>query len=976
MTRLDDRRRLALCAFLSGAAGLIYEILWSRRLTETFGHTTLAVATASAAFMAGLAIGSLAADPLARRRPEFLLRFYALAEIGIGLFGWLSSGWLGFVARWAGIHPSVGGFTGTSGAAWLALFIAALAPGTLLMGLTLPLLVLCARDRAKDAAANSGLDFGLVYGWNALGGVLGCLLAGVALPPSIGVGGSLRAAAGLSFSAAIVAATVAPAPALGKRGAGGGTLRAGFVGLSFLSGAIAMACEISWLRLAQLLLGSSIQTVGLMLAVIVLGLGLGSLAYNAASRRWPIDADGWVWLQFGLAASLLAGLYGYDRLVYFGAFILPDPRFSYGGHLVMSAFFCAAIALPACVVMGLSLPWLFGLACEQQSASEVGIFYGTNAGGCIAGAASAAFYLLPAWGMERTIRGAALIVVAAAGAVALRRIRTSAAGRRQLGFAAALAGAVVFLPKALDPAVLSSGVYLYGAIYREASSFAHFKALAASAPIVYYADGISATVAVKDDVGGRRLEINGKADASAVTDRLTQLVIGYVPLLINPTASRALVVGLGTGMTAQALSQSDRMRTIRIVELEPRVAEAAELFDSVNGGILQDPRVSIVFDDARRVLASDPDAYDIIAAEPSNPWISGAAGLYTRENFENARARLAPHGVFCQWLNAYGLSQRDFRSVLTTFAAVFPRVLLFRAGSPFDYVMAGSNDGWPAAAYADGLVDRSRPLREALASLKLGKESGGPTRPPPEGPEPAAPPRAKAGPGRISAPFELLAGEFALGDRAFRRAAAGARLNTDEYPSLEFSAPQSLYAGDERGIYDLIENARAEETPSELFPDKIALDTGVVEHVVGEASIALGDLPRGLRLAHEAYARAPADARSGTDYAQALIRASRPDEAETILLAVITRHPDFAPAYFHLADLHAMIGDTGKALSWAEHGLRLDPYNPRANMSAGSLYLGEGKKAAARRAFERGLKGAPLDEPTRQALQTILARWK
>jgi spermidine synthase/Flp pilus assembly protein TadD len=968
---LDDRRRLAVCAALSGGAGLIYEILWSRRLTEVFGHTTLAVATVAAAFMAGQAVGSTVSDGLARRYPGRGLRLYAVAELGVALFGWFSFGWLGLVERWAssGAHPVVLASAGAG--AWFGVFLAALGPPTFLMGMALPLLVARA-EGGDDAAA-----FGSLYGWNTLGGALGCFLAGVILPPWFGLALTLRTAAAMSAAAGLlagfgVAGRADASPVSRNR------LTPLFVVLAFVSGAVAMTCEVAWLRLLQLLLGSSTQTISLVLLVVLLGLGAGGLLYRFARTKLAPDERGWIWLQLGLAAWLLAGLFIFERSFYLAASVLADPASSFAFRLLAQAIFAGAFIFPGCLLMGLALPWLYGCARGESAGSDVGIFYGANASGCIVGSALAAFWLLPAFGMELTLRGAALLCVLLAGAVALRAGRGPALARKSPWAAAALGAAALALPRALDPALLSSGVYLYGPNFSSARSFKEFRRLAEASHLLYYADGLSTTVTVKEDSGGRHLQVNGKTDASTQSDRLTQLTIGYVPLLLNPLSGRVLVIGLGTGMTASTLAQSRLVHSISVVELEPRMAEAAEFFDADNGGLLRDPRLSLIFQDARLFLRANRDQYDIIAAEPSNPWVSGVASLYTRENLLNASRRLAPRGVYCQWLQAYRMSEKDFRSALATFASVFPHVFLYRAGTTTDYLMIGSNDGWTSggSAYANALVDMSPALREGLARLQLDDPSQSVKPPRPRVDAHGHEAASEEGPRtRIAAPFKLLAGEFVLGDRAFRRYAAGAEINTDDRPSLEFSAPRYLFASEEQRIYLSLEAAREEELPAEFFPDKKTLDAKTVQTVLGKACLALDDFPRGLRLLRAAVERDPGDPRLSTDYARALIRIGRPDEAETLLLAVIARNPRFASAYFHLADLQSLRGDPKKALSWAERGLRLEPDDARANLSVGSLYLGVGKKDAAKRAFERALKGK-LDEPTRRALQANLALWR
>jgi tetratricopeptide (TPR) repeat protein len=308
------------------------------------------------------------------------------------------------------------------------------------------------------------------------------------------------------------------------------------------------------------------------------------------------------------------------------------------------------------------------------------------------------------------------------------------------------------------------------------------------------------------------------------------------------------------------------------------------------------------------------------------------------------------------------MSGEDFRSTLATFASVFPHVLLFRAGTTFDYLMIGSNDGWTGGGspYANAVVDLSPALREGLARLRFDDPS-----------------RFSMGRSlsrtRIAAPFQILAGEFVLGDRAFRRFSAGAALNTDDRPSLEFSAPKFLFASEESQIYRSLEAAREEEVPTEVLPDKTTVDAKTVRKVVGGASLAMEDIPRALRLLGAAVARDPADARASTDYARAVFRAGRPEESEKLLLTVVAKTPRFAPAYFHLADLHALRGEAAQAASWAERGLRVDSDDPRANLSAGSYFLGVGRKDAAKKSFERALKAKTLDEDTRRRIRAALA---
>ena len=238
-----------------------------------------------------------------------------------------------------------------------------------------------------------------------------------------------------------------------------------------------------------------------------------------------------------------------------------------------------------------------------------------------------------------------------------------------------------------------------------------------------YAEGWNATVSVWDGITGRSLKVNGKADASDYGDMDTQIMVGLAPVAARPAARTAFVVGYGSGVTARVLSDVPGMQRVRVVEIEPAVLRAARYFLHVNDTVLARPNVSVVVDDARSALQLDSASYDVIASEPSNPWVAGVATLYTPEFFQVVRSRLADDGVFCQWVQLYQLPLPVVTGIVRNVRAVFPYVHLW-FGAPGDVMVLGSarplryDRAWIAR-----LVGPGAPLAE------LGKEYLGVDRP-------------------------------------------------------------------------------------------------------------------------------------------------------------------------------------------------------------------------------------------------------
>jgi spermidine synthase len=281
--------------------------------------------------------------------------------------------------------------------------------------------------------------------------------------------------------------------------------------------------------------------------------------------------------------------------------------------------------------------------------------------------------------------------------------------------------------------------------------------------ILYYHDGLAATVSVHQIEGNMFLRVNGKTDASSVVDLRTQTMLSYIPLALKGDARDVLIIGVGSGTTAGAALEFPVER-VRSVELEPSVIEASKYFKDVNNSYWEDPRHKFALEDARNFLLREKGGYDVIISQPSNPWLSGAAGLFTRESFEAIRDRLKPGGISCQWVQAYGLSEESLLMILATYSEVFPNALVFRSGLP-DIILIGSMEPIDMDAFKiDARLSN-------LQSLKNRLEIFG-----------------------IHDTLSFLLTTYVMGTEQLEEMTAGYGLiNTDDRPILEFAAPIDLY---------------------------------------------------------------------------------------------------------------------------------------------------------------------------------------
>jgi len=695
---------LGACFFLSGLGSLALEVVWTRQMRLVFGSTTLAASTILVAYMLGLGIGGLVGGRVAGRLRDGV-RTYGLLEIAIGVYA-LAVPWLLLQLPELNRTLLAGMAFWPAALCRFAIALVLLLVPTVLMGATLPIVVAALVRRDPRIGASTGL----LYGLNTLGAVAGVFLATFAFFPLLGLRWTNVLGALVDVAVGVVA-LVLVAPAVrawqtspGARDAGTipadapGTERmaalrstdaavpspvplAVTLGVYGVVGFSALLYEVAWTRALAVVLGSSIYAFSSMLGSFLTGIALGSLLF----RRW-VDATraphlllaGGIALLavLGLATSLVMP---YLPDVFLDYFATPDHA-PYRLLLVQVGLSMLAM-LPPTLVLGGLFPLVARLVASagRDPGDAVGKVYFANTVGSATGAFVTGFALIPWIGVRDTLALGAALDLAAAGVLLLlcargpRRVAVRAAAGA--AFAACALLAVVPIP--FDREAFTRGVFKspdlaldFGVEYLPLEGVRDRE-------LLFYADGINATVSVHRGGATTFLRVNGKPDASSRDDMPTQVMLGEVPLLFGPPAENVLVIGYASGVTVGSVARHPEVKRIDAVEIEPAIAAASRFFDAQSGAPLDDPRVRLVLDDARAYLAAPPVRYDVIISEPSNPWMSGVSNLFTREFFQIVRGALAPGGRLLQWVQLYAMDPASLYSILAAIRSEFRHVYGF-----------------------------------------------------------------------------------------------------------------------------------------------------------------------------------------------------------------------------------------------------------------------------------------------------------
>jgi spermidine synthase/MFS family permease len=677
--------RIAPLLFGSGFCALVYQTAWQRELRLVFGASTAASAAVLAIFMAGLGLGSALLGSRAdkHKRP---LELYGNLEFLIALSAAATPALLWVLRQ---IYVALGGTVslGMVGGTLVRLALSALllAVPTVLMGGTLPAAARAAET--PDDVRRRALA--VLYGVNTLGAVAGAACSTFFLFEVFGTQQTLWLACLLNALIALTARVVsrelpeessAEAPvATAEPAAASGEApppRLFALAAAGMAGFVFFVMELVWYRMLSPLLGGSTFTFGLILALVLLGIGLGGGAYALWGKDRPATLRGFA-LSCMLEAFFIAVPFAMgDQLAVITMMTRDLSTFGFHGQVLGWALVAGLVMLPAAFVSGIQFPLLLALLGRGQKnvGSEVGLAYAWNTGGSILGSLAGGFGLMPlltAPGCWRLV----VIMLVAMGAVALVLSLRTERGRSGLlvpTTAGVLAG---LLLTALGPTAawrhspIGAGRQKLPEDANERRAWQYDT----RSRLVWEAEGLETSVGlVASD--GLSFMVNGKSDGNALSDAGTQVMGGLVGSMLHPDPRRAFVIGLGTGSSAGWLARVPSMEKVDVVELEPAILEVARQCKGVNAGAMDNPKMNVFIGDAREVLLTSKQQYDVIFSEPSNPYRAGISSLFTREFYQAARQRLAPGGIFVQWLQSYEIDAPTLKSVYATLTSEFGAV--------------------------------------------------------------------------------------------------------------------------------------------------------------------------------------------------------------------------------------------------------------------------------------------------------------
>jgi predicted membrane-bound spermidine synthase/tetratricopeptide (TPR) repeat protein len=1049
------------CFFFSGVAGLVYEVVWTRMLTQIFGNTTYAIATVLSAFMAGLAIGSYVFGQIADRgKNDFLL--YGVLEAGVGVYGFLVPWLFKFGQK---VYGPIFGlnehfpFLFNLILFFLSFFL--LVFPTLLMGATLPVLSRFFVRRFSDL----GRRVGDLYATNTFGAVLGCAFAGYVFIPMLGMRRTVFAAAGLNLLIALVILIVdrirekeameLAAPVATVRQTESVAvdtwpwLRWVLLGSFGASGFASLIYENAWTRALTLVIGSSIYSFTTMLVTFLIGLALGGFLYARiiGQREVRLSTFGLIELWVGLAA--LATIPLFERLPLMFVRLLHGFGDSFDVFLSLQVFLSALVMFVPTVLLGLTFPLVTRLFTQSlyRVGSGVGSSYAANTVGAIIGSFVGGFILIPWLGVQNTIIFAVVVNLLVGFLLVTADPRLAWTPRFALGAAVLILAIIVpFRITRWDPHILTSGVTIYNDRYENLPTDSLRLEEMRRDDVLYYREGLTTTVSVHRIPGSDYLyfKSNGKIDGS-YGDALSQLMTGFIPMLLHPTAERAVVIGLGSGMSAHALATFTSLKEIEVIEIEPAMIEASKFFDrawvkfdklpagisfpktansriwfdanekrlyykgvmkdeersrlmklsddydyrgaidrlfrsarnSRHSSVLEDKRVRVIPTDGRNYILATPENYDVITAEPSNPWIAGIANLYTREFYQVIKSKIKDDGIFAQWFHNYSMSPDDFRMVFRTFAEAFPYVSLWSMKES-DFLLVGSKR--PQVfdyAAVKKIYDKNETLRSDLDYLGLSD-------------------------------VYAVQGFYRMNRDGFLAFSKGADINTDDGAQLEFSAPKNL----RRATTELNRRLMAPyliDSPPWLKSQPLPVPEAMHHFYMAESYVASVSPNRALSELEQAIRLDPTNPKfyllqmkifldqdkssEGAKAAFAALERSRgtiPDvlamseefylpDAKAVYSKIIQMGTREVLPYLGLGNIALHSGDLKAAEKWFEDARKLQPEHPAVLMAWGRLMAAQGHAREARDLLEKS-KAKGEDSATIHAelgaVYTKLGMWE
>jgi spermidine synthase len=831
----------------SGFAALGYQIVWTQQAALWLGHDTAAVLAVVAAFFAGLAVGSLRLGPHIERsaRP---VRWYVVCEGVIGTWS---------IAIALLMDPLANALLALTGAdphpawQWGVAFVGAFAlllPATAAMGATLP-----AMQRALSAGAPSQRVLPALYAANTAGAVLGVLAAAFWLVPALGLLRTAALCTALNLACALAAWWVLPRQSAPRAEHDGAAARTELPFVLALTGLLGIGYEVVVVRVLSQVTENTVYTFAMLLATYLVGTAAGAAAYRHwLARHLDEDSDDddalRTALLWQLAAACLVGAASLWAAALVKAWALQVLGVGFASALAAEALLAVIAFLPPTVLMGALFSHLATQALRRGT--DFGTALGINTLG--AALAPAVFGI----GLIATIGPKASLLVVIVGYLLLctRPLRSPMPW--------AIAASAVALAVVTPPL--------------------RFVDVPEGGRLVSHHEGAMAAVSVVEDAQGVAvLRINNRQQEGSSATRLADARQALLPMLLHPAPRQALFLGLGTGVTASAAAEDPSLH-VEVAELLPEVIAAAEHFRQDE----QPSRLHVVAADARRFVRTTPKRYDLIVADNFHPARSGSGALYTVEHFRAVRERLAPGGVFCQWLPLHQLDLPTLASIVRSFLAVYPEGKAMLATLSLDTPVLGLVAQPGTAGFSPAQV------RARLSSVQI-----------------------EQGPAAFGLADELtVLGSFVAGPTALAAFAADAPLNTDDHPVVTHRAPRLTYAPDSLPRDRLLALLRTlQADPAEVL-DSAAADP--------QSAARLARYWR----ARDRFLEAGRDVTPSADVRQMLAQVREP------LLEVLRISPDFRPAYEPLLQMASALArsDETAARALLQRLIEAQPDRPDA----------------------------------------------
>jgi spermidine synthase len=675
----------------SGCAALIYEVVWFQLLQLSIGSSAVSLGVLLGIYMGGMCLGSLLL-PKYLNPENHPLRVYALLELGIAVFG--------VIVLFA--VPIVGNvYTRIAGTGQVSLVLRAivaaicLLPPTLLMGATLPAIA-----RWVETTPRGVSWLGYFYGGNLAGAVAGSLLAGFYLLRVYDMPTATGAAVGLNVLVALLALAVAtrtphtvitatPGDAPLAVTSSPEISKLVYIAIA-LSGLTALGSEVVWTRVLSLLFGATTYTFSLILAVFLVGLGIGSSLGSSMARNLKNPRIALGWCQLGLCVCLAWAAYTTSASLPYWP-INPSISTSLVYNFQLDLMRAIWVMLPGAILWGASFPLALAAVATrgQDPARLVGGVYAANTVGAIIGATVISLVLVGTIGSQKTQQ--VLIGIAAMSGLLMLMPATGEV-RRPIA-----STPVVVIGIALIAGLLARSVppipWLLVAYGRYSATWV------GQNEMVYVGEGVTASVAVtRTPTGVLNYHNAGKVQASSEPqDMRLQRMLGHITTLVPKNPNKVLVIGCGAGVTAGAVSIDPMVKDQTIAEIEPLVPRVVSThFAQHNFNVVANPKVKVHLDDARHYLLTTNEKFDAITSDPLDPWVKGAATLYTREFFDVVKSHLNPGGVVTLFVQLYESSEAAAKSEIGTFLEAFPNGAVFANtvnGQGYDLVLFGQLDG-------------------------------------------------------------------------------------------------------------------------------------------------------------------------------------------------------------------------------------------------------------------------------------------